>query len=224
MIYPREYLVARLPAGSHPLSRRWDEEPWAGLGELGIEHVQGDPPQHRPVTRARLGYDESALYASFRVEDRWVLATAAKHQDSVCIDSCVELFFTPGPDVAEGYFNIECNCGGTVLFHHQQARSRAVQVLDAAIIESMDVRHSLPARVLPEMPGPLEWTVSYRVPFDALERHAPVARPAPGVIWRANLYKCADRSSHPHWLAWSPLDLLKPDFHRKEFFGVLRFA
>jgi hypothetical protein len=224
MTYPREYLVPRLPAGSLPLSRGWDDEPWRSIPELRIEHALGDPPAHRPVARARLAYDDAALVACFRVEDRYVLATAAKHQDAVCIDSCVELFFTPGPDVSDGYFNIECNCGGTVLFHHQQARSQAVQVIDLGTIEAMEIRHSLPARVVPEIPEPVVWTASYRVPFDRLGRYAPVARPSPGVAWRANLYKCADRSSHPHWLTWSPLDLLKPDFHRKEHFGTLRFA
>lgn len=223
MTYPREYLVVRLPAGGVPLSHGWEEKPWSGIAALRVENHMGNPPVHRPVVQARLAYDDSALYAGFLVEDRYVLATAAKHQDSVCIDSCVELFFTPGPDVAEGYFNIECNCGGTVLFHHQQSRAQSVKVVGPDTIEAMGIRHTLPSRVTPEVPGPVSWTVSYRVPFDHLERFANVARPAPGVVWRANLYKCADRSSHPHWLTWSPADLPRPDFHRKEFFGSLRF-
>jgi hypothetical protein len=224
MTYPREYLVARLPAGSVPLSHSWEEKPWSDIAPLRMEYHMGEPPAHRPAVQAWLAYDDDALYASFRVDDRYVLATAEKHQDPVCIDSCVELFFTPGPDVGQGYFNIECNCGGVVLFHHQQSRAQAVQTLSPEAIRAMDIRHTLPARVVPELPGPLSWSVSYRVPFDHLEHFAPVARPAPGVLWRANLYKCADRSSHPHWLTWSPVDLPRPDFHRKEYFGTLRFA
>ena len=34
---------------------------------------------------------------------------------------------------------------------------------------------------------------------------------------------CADRSSHPHWLTWAPVDCPQPDFHRKEFYGTLEF-
>ena len=48
--------------------------------------------------------------------------------------------------------------------------------------------------------------------------------PEPGVGWRANLYKCADDSSHPHWLTWAHVDNPTPDFHLREFFGILRFA
>ncbi|MBU2627030.1 MAG: diguanylate cyclase, partial [Proteobacteria bacterium] len=43
----------------------------------------------------------------FQVRDRYVRATAASHQAEVYKDSCVEFFFTPGPDVSKGYFNLE---------------------------------------------------------------------------------------------------------------------
>ena len=56
-----------------------------------------------------------------------------------------------------------------------------------------------------------------------LSTYAPVTAPGPGVAWRANFYKCADASSHPHWLTWAPVDWPQPDFHRKEFFGTLVF-
>ena len=38
---------------------------------------------------------------------------------------------------------------------------------------------------------------------------------------RANFYKCGDKTAHPHYLSWSPIDTPKPDFHRPEFFGEL---
>jgi hypothetical protein len=224
MTYPREYLVRPCPPGGSPLSRGWDEEPWSTPETLGLDHHMGDPPAHRPTVRARLLYDGASLLVSFRVEDRYVLATAEKHQDFVHIDSCVELFFAPGPDAGGGYFNIECNCGGTVLFHHQRSRGEDVRTIDLETIRAMDVRHSLPSRVVPEIATPTIWTVAYRVPLRDLEAFAPVMMPKPGAVWRANLYKCADRSSHPHWLTWSLVDLPQPDFHRREHFGILRFA
>jgi hypothetical protein len=129
----------------------------------------------------------------------------------------------PGSDPREGYFNIEANCGGVLLFRHQLARGverHEVSPEDASLLA---VAHTLPARVDPELPGPVTWLVSYRVPFDLLGRYAPVVRPRAGVRWRANFYKCGDETSHPHWLAWSPVEVLKPDFHRPERFGTLVF-
>jgi len=43
------------------------------------------------------------------------------------------------------------------------------------------------------------------------------------VTWRANFYKCADSTSHPHWLTWSPVDHPTPHFHLPAFFGTLEF-
>ncbi len=184
----------------------------------------GRIPAHLPRTLARLSWDDESLHVMFRVEDRYVRAVAEHYQDQVCTDSCVELFFTPGTDLREGYFNIEMNCGGTALFRHQLGRGTGRRDVAEEDGRRLTPAHTLPSRVEPELPGPLTWCVAYRVPFDVLARYAPVDRPRPGVAWRANLYKCGDATSHPHWLSWSPVDVPKPDFHRPEFFGVLRFA
>ena len=45
----------------------------------------------------------------------------------------------------------------------------------------------------------------------------------PGVTWRANFYKCADHTSHPHWLSWSVIGSGKFEFHVPEYFGTLEF-
>ena len=81
-----------------------------------------------------------------------------------------------------------------------------------------------PSRIEPELMEPTTWEVGYRVPWKMLQAYAPVVPPAPGALWRANFYKCADASSHPHWLTWAPVRLPQPDFHRKEFFGFLEFG
>jgi hypothetical protein len=172
---------------------------------------------------ARLSWDDQCLHVIFRAEDRYVRAVVDRYQGPVCTDSCVELFFTPGTDARAGYFNIEMNCGGTVLFHHQIGRTARRREVTEEDSRRLEPAHTLPARVEPEMPGPVTWLVSYRVPFEVLERYAPVDRPRPGAAWRANLYKCGDATSRPHWLAWSPVDVPAPDFHRPEFFGTLRF-
>jgi len=184
----------------------------------------GPEPAHRPRVAVKLLYDLENLYVTFHVRDQYVLATAEHHQDPVCVDSCVEFFFTPGEGLDQGYFNIEANCGGTVLFNHQLSRNENVLVVPVEEIHEMGVQASMPPRVYPEILDPVRWSVRYRVPYSSLRRFAPVVAPRPGVRWRGNFYKCADRSSHPHWLTWSPVNLPKPDFHQKSFFGTLRFV
>jgi hypothetical protein len=38
---------------------------------------------------------------------------------------------------------------------------------------------------------------------------------------RGNFYKCGDKTIHPHYGCWSPIELPKPDFHCSDFFGEI---
>jgi len=49
----------------------------------------------------------------------------------------------------------------------------------------------------------------------------PLGAPS-GQIWRANFYKCADESSHPHWGSWADIGE-RLDFHQPECFGEIIF-
>jgi hypothetical protein len=218
----KRYSVARL---HRPLrvDAKWDKYPWNEIPSLDLDHYMGEKPDHIPGVHAKLAYDDEAIYAIFRVEDRYVCAKAQSYQDRVCEDSCVEFFFTPGADISEGYFNLEVNCGGTVLFHHQRWRD-----VDEVPISDDDfyhvwLEHTMPKIVDPEITEPVVWVVEYRLPFTVLMRYAQIDQPGPGVIWRANLFKCADLCSHPHWLTWSPIDFPEPEFHMPSQFGYLEF-
>jgi predicted TIM-barrel fold metal-dependent hydrolase len=60
------------------------------------------------------------------------------------------------------------------------------------------------------------FTVEWRMPLEVLGG----TKPAPGVRWRLNLYRC-DKENNA-FLAWSPV--LKGSFHTPEKFGVLEFG
>ena len=201
----------------------WDMAPWNGTSALALTHYMGSRPDHFPRAEAKLIFDDEAVFVMFRVQDQYVRAVAENHQDNVFEDSCVEFFFTPGTDVSGGYFNFEINCGGTILFHFQTERGKNRIVIPKEECEAIFCRHSLPRSVDPEIQEPVTWTVSYRLPIPLLEKYTKVTPPASGVQWRANFYKCGDKTSHPHWLTWSPVEAPKPDFHRPEFFGILEF-
>ncbi len=172
---------------------------------------------------AKIAYDTVAMYVIFQVQDRYVRALSQNYQDPVFEDSCVEFFFTPGADLSQGYFNFEINCGGTALFHHQKGRKVDDVPVSPADFERVQIAHTMPNIVNPEIKESLTWVVEYRLPFAIMSSYAQVNAPTPGTSWRANLYKCADGSSHPHWLTWSHIDTPAPDFHRPEFFGHLVF-
>jgi hypothetical protein len=217
------YRVKRI-VGSIVNNASWDALPWQDIPVEVLRHHMGNRPEHFPKTEVRMAYDDASVFVMFRVEDRYVRATARRHQESVCGDSCVEFFFSPGPDVSQGYFNLELNCGGTILFHFHPFSDRGnVIELPPALYDRIECRHSLPQIVDPEIKEAVTWTIVSRIPVNVLQEYIQAVPPASGTIWRGNFYKCADASSHPHWLTWSPVDAPKPDFHLPRFFGTLEF-
>ncbi len=208
---------------SFRLTEPWDQGQWAKTEALPLTHFMGTQPEHRPDTRAKLLYDDNHLYVFFRATDHYVPAVAETYHDPVYADSCVEFFFTPGKDLGEGYFNLEANCGGVFLFHHQMARGKDQQEVAVEDCRRIDIKASLPKTVDPEIAEPTVWTLQYALPIELLKKYAPVESPARGVSWRANFYKCADHSSHPHWLTWNRVDKPNPDFHVPRCFGTIVF-
>jgi hypothetical protein len=201
----------------------WNKVPWNGIEPLQVKNYMGDKPEHFPFTQAKVAYDHAAIYVIFRVEDRYVKALAGKNQGPVYLDSCVEFFFSPGNDIKEGYFNLEMNCGGTMLFHHQMEPRTRQTLISEQDIQLVEVAHTLPSIVDPEIERDTTWIVEYRIPFSVLSNYHSFTTPEAGSVWRANFYKCADKTSHPHWLTWAPVDFPRPNFHLPQYFGILEF-
>ncbi len=201
----------------------WSKPVWNDAQIVTLDYFMGDKPSHHPKVQARLAYDSHFLYGIWRVDDNYVLARSPGHQHYVCVDSCVEFFFTPGGDPEQaGYFNLETNCAGTMWFAaHLPGQPDAMFTPDE--IAQVTIGTSLKGRIDPEIAKPTPWTLEFKFPIALLEKYSKIQRPAPGVSWRANLYKCADDSSHPHWLTWSEVIWPRPSFHVTKFFGVLSF-
>ncbi len=217
-----KYNVTRVHA-KPDINAVWDKAPWAGIQALEIKNHMGNKPEHFPFTQAKIAYDVHSIYVIFRVEDKYVKAVNNTNQEPVYQDSCVEFFFSPEDDTQAGYFNLEMNCGGTMLFHHQVKPRTDQTHIAKEDVEQVEVAHSLPQIIDPEIEEETIWTVEYSIPFSILSKYHDFPMPRAGTIWRANLYKCADKTSHPHWITWAPVNVPNPDFHRPEFFGILEF-
>lgn len=223
------YKKYNVPKAKEPveLDGNWQGGPWRDVEPCDVKHWMGDEPEHKPKTQAKLLYDDKYIYVMFRVEDKYVRAVAQNYHDPVYFDSCVEFFFSPGEDASIGYFNIEINCGGVMLVRHTIVAGDGVTKTSTkfpnADCDRIEIYHSEPKIVEPEKQEPTTWIIEYKVPFDLLEKYCQVSRPAPGVKWRANFYKCADMTSQPHWLTWSVVDYPTPNFHLPQYFGTLLF-
>ena len=138
-------------------------------------------------------------------------------------DSCVEFFFSPGPDTERGYFNFEANCKGVFLFQYHINNGDTNGFVSLDDCNKVKISHSLTKSVEKESTEPEIWRLEYSIPVSVLSKYMKVDEPGSGVSWRANFYKCGDKTSHPHWLTWALVDYPTPKFHLPEFFGRLDF-
>ena len=205
------------------LNGDWNSSQWEHADILELKNYMGDKPEHFPKTQAMLLYDDKNIYVFFRVEDRYVRAVAEKTHDSVYSDSCVEFFFTPSEGLSKSYFNLEINCGGTVLMYYCDEKMATRTPLDVADCQMIEIFHSMPKIIEPEIAEPTPWVLQYKLPLEMLNKYHSIDKPEPGVKWRANFYKCADKTSHPHWLTWATVDNPTPNFHLPQYFGIIEF-
>lgn len=220
----KRYEVKQVAAGV-ALSGGWDEAPWNAADTAAVDNFLPRSSDHHPSVAVRMVHSADALLVAFRVQDKYVRCVVDQNQGSVCTDSCVEFFVRPKRD--KGYFNFEINCGGTLLCYYIQvdgagagdmASRVALPPEDLALV---GIVPSLPRVVEPELQVDTLWTLKFSIPFALLEKYVGPLGPLPGQVWRGNFYKCADKTSHPHWAAWSPVDAF--NFHLPRCFGELKF-
>lgn len=219
----REYRVHRVATEGQALA--FDHPLWSKAEPLAIDCFRPESSDHRPHTRSRLLHTGDSLLGLFEVDDRYVRCVHQGFQDPVYEDSCVEVFLQPRP--GRGYLNFEMNCGGALLATHITNHRRvpggfaAFTRLRSEDARLVSIRPSLPPIVDPEIDTPVDWRLSFRLPVGLLERYVGLLGDLSGQSWRANLFKCGDRTSHPHWASWSAVDAL--NFHLPHCFGRLSF-
>lgn len=216
------YLV-KLSSEAVNINAKWDKNIWNNTNAIQLENFMGEQPAHIPKTKVKLRYDENNIYVIFKVADKYIKAVAKETNGRVWEDSCVEFFFSPGPDTERGYFNFEANCKGVFLFQYHLNNGEINEFVSTKDCDKINISHSLERNAELEIIEPLEWSMEYSIPLSILAKYMKVEKPGEGVSWRANFYKCADKTSHPHWLTWAPVDYPRPKFHLPEFFGRLDF-
>jgi hypothetical protein len=216
------YKVSRL-SGPMKIDGDWQKQEWQKRDSVNIINYMGKIPVFQPVVKAKMMYDDENLYVIFKVNDRYIRCITSDVNGPVWEDSCVEFFFSPDTNFPLRYFNLEVNCGGTPLMHYNIVPGKNKRVLDVSNIKMVEIAHSLPQIIDPEISDNITWTVEYRIPLVLPEKHSAVTHPKPGVEWRANFYKIAENNSNPHYITWAPVDNPVPNFHLPEFFGRLKF-
>ena len=168
---------------------------------------------YTPFCGGRVARTEDALVVDFRVSGLDLRAQNTEDNGRQWEDSCVEVFIQD-PEKAD-YYNFEINALGKVLACYGPVREGRTRRPEAQMKKILRFAH-LEGGPL-DKDGIQTWRVGVVIPFELIGLHPDNL---PHSI-RANFYKCGDKTAHPHYVSWSPIDTPKPDFHRPDFFGEL---
>lgn len=183
-----------------------------------IDNVSWNEFPYKPEVSFSIGYTDREILLKYYVTEQYFKAEKTETNQMVCEDSCVEFFVSPEDDGI--YYNLEFNGIGTCLLGSGTGRADSKKV-DAGIVAKIRRQTSVGKEPVKEKKGPFSWTITIAVPLEVFFRHD--IKDLKGKTFRANFYKCGDMLTVPHFVTWNPVGTEKPDYHRPEYFGMLRF-
>ncbi len=182
---------------------------------ISIDNVNWpDQFPYHPLTSVTLGHDGKDIYVDFFVRCNYLRAVNTTNMSPVHEDSCVEFFVAP--EGRSPYINFECNCIGTISAARRTDRHNATPLTDEEL-DSVRRYASCGNRPFETLEGLFSWNLCEAIPMKLLD----IEWKGEPIELMGNFYKCADKTSAPHFLSWAPIDTPQPDFHRPEFFSKI---
>lgn len=166
---------------------------------------------YAPFCFGRLARTEDALVADFRVSGLDMRVQNTEDRGSVWEDSCCELFLQVPGD--ENYYNFEVNAAGKLVASYGPGRASRKSLDDEAFADIVRIAEIHGAQDFAG--GIWSWRIILMIPFRLMGLDSDKL---PASL-RGNIYKCGDKTAHPHYLSWAPVGTPSPDFHRPEYFG-----
>jgi hypothetical protein len=196
----KEYIVKKIAAPMSMEDKRWEK-----VSSLCVSEGWDICPSPYK-TSVKLVHSDEGIYLLFETDEWPVKITQTEQNSEVCLDSCMEFFFTPNTG-DENYFNLEFNAASVSLFGIGKEREGRRDIL--ALSNGVSVATSLSA--------PAGWKAFVFVPFSVMEKYFSAVENE----MRANFCKCGDETRIEHYATWNKIETPEPDYHRPEYFGRL---
>lgn len=184
--------------------------------QIACNNWANDYP-YAPQACFRMAHNGEAVFIRFDVKENFTMARVTEDNGEVWTDSCVE-FFLSWDD--SGYYNFEFTCIGKALAGFRKERLHATHG-SAGVMQSIKRYSTLGEANFEEKTGDNAWTLTVAIPATAFFKHG--IKRLNGLKAQANVYKCGDHLSKPHFLSWQPIDTPAPNFHVPQFFTEIEF-
>ncbi|GHU65657.1 hypothetical protein FACS189447_04980 [Spirochaetia bacterium] len=184
---------------------------WNSIEEIKIDLPLWVTPPPGLKISAKLCYSPDKIHVRLQAVEKQILSRFSGLLDMVCLDSCLEFFFSP----LEGhlhYFNFEFNPQGAMWLGYGSDRNHSIRQYIPKYRELFSVS-----------PFTIEggWGVEFSIPSSFICIYAPAFTLEKGKTIRGNFYKCGDETATPHYLVWNPIESKTPDYHKPEYFGKI---
>ncbi|MCA9609395.1 MAG: carbohydrate-binding family 9-like protein [Myxococcales bacterium] len=189
----------------------WQRAPWT---ERFVHTMSGEHAD--PGARAKLAWDDDALYVAFDVEDDWLHCDLVGHDAHLWEQDTVEIMVDPDGD-GRNYFEMQLSPTDQV-FDTRYASRRVPQPFGVVAWDS-ELRGACSVRGTVNDDADDEgYFAEIAIPWSAFTGHVP---PSAGDAWRVALYVLDMRPDGWRGVGWSPP--LVGDFHVPDRFGRVTF-
>lgn len=214
----KEYLIEKIDESKFENGVE-NTDIWSSAQIAKIDCFPWNKNNYMPETEARLLYSDTHLHVFFKAFEKQIQAEHLNMNDPVSRDSCVEFFINPDPESDTRYLNFEVNVIGTLLLGIGDNRHNRYKMQDIPS-DLFNIRTSVTKESLATYNNNY-WFVKYSIPFSFIKKSYGDIEFKPGKKMKANFYKCGGQ--YRHFGCWNPITWQRPDFHRPEFFGILKF-
>lgn len=216
-----ELQVRRAP-GPIRVDGKLDEPSWRGAVTTGaFRRPDGKPLPATMGTRAKMLWDDTALYVAFLVADTAPTSSFTQRDAHLWKADAVELYLDPGSD-HKNYVELLIS-PMNVVFDALFASRRQPHFAKASKWNLTGLETAVSTGPLPGRRNAAGWTVELRIPWAGLG--AAGSAPSLGSTWTANMFRVDAPSTFSRMAAWSAVsDDARADFHNLERAGILRFV
>jgi len=239
---PRRYEVARFE-GSIRLDGKLDDEAWSAAPwtEDFVDIVGPSRPDPWLRTRAKLLWDDEALWIAAELEEPNVWGTLTDRDAVIYLDDDFEVFLDPDGDTHQ-YYELEINALGTewdlLLVRPYRDGGPAIHAWD---IPGLRTAVHVNGTVNDPTDRDVGWSVEIAIPWEPIaEATSAEVPPKPGDRWRMNFSRVdwpvetsggrtvksvdpatGEAGPENNWV-WSPQGLVA--MHYPEMWGIVRFS
>jgi Carbohydrate-binding family 9 len=169
---------------------------------------------YKPNVHFSIAYNSHNIFLKYYVTEKFIKAANGFINAPVYDDTCVEFFISFNKEPA--YYNFEFNCIGNSLVGFGKGKEGR-QLLPEDVINNINYHVSISNT----KDNLKYWELSIAIPYSVFCYHDIAS--LKGKECNVNFYKCGDMLKVPHFLTWSNIESIEPDFHLPQFFGTLAF-